>query len=88
MSAISNHERSKRVALERDKVRQTTHWDMDYLPLKEVERLHARVDLDSAEAPASEPTSQAASNRRLGAICIAAGLGLLTLVLGVAVWMR
>jgi hypothetical protein len=34
----------KRVALEQDKVRQTSHWDLDYLPLKEVDALYAVED--------------------------------------------
>lgn len=33
-----------RVYKESEKVRHTTHWDIDYLPLKEVEALYAKAD--------------------------------------------
>lgn len=40
-----------RVYKESEKVQHTTHWDMDYLPLKDVEALYGRID----SKPASEP---------------------------------
>ena len=45
----------KRVALEQDKVRQTSHWDLDYLPLKEVDALYDR--------PGDRRETAGASNR-------------------------
>lgn len=39
-----------RVYKETEKVRHTTHWDLDYLPLEEVEALYAKADI----GPASE----------------------------------
>jgi hypothetical protein len=41
-----------RVYKETEKVQHTTHWDMDYLPLKEVEALYGSSD--------SQPASKAA----------------------------
>lgn len=69
----------KRVALERDKVRQTSHWDLDYLPLKEVDALYDRPGDRRETAGASESPRKQMTNRSLGLICIAAGLGLLAL---------
>ena len=69
----------KRVSVERDKVRRTTHWDLDYLPSREVE------DLYDAESPGVEKERAAReprptwTNRQLGLLCMAAGLVLLGL---------
>jgi hypothetical protein len=46
-----------RVYKESEKVQHTTHWDMDYLPLKEVEALYRRAD--------SQPASEAVPLTRL-----------------------
>jgi len=46
----------KRVSLEESKVRQTTHWDMDYLPRDEVQALYARGASRPAEAFSSVPS--------------------------------
>jgi len=43
-----------RVYKESEKVQHTTHWDMDYLPLKEVEALYRKAD----SQPASEAILQ------------------------------
>ena len=83
---MTNQAPSKRVTLEENKVRQTTHWDMDYLPLKEVERLHTREGAPADEATASVPRAPRASNRRIGLICIATGAGLLVLTLAIVRW--
>lgn len=69
----------KRVALEQDKVRQTSHWDLDYLPLKEVDALYDRPGGRRETAGVSESPRKQMTNRSLGLICIAAGLGLLAL---------
>ena len=72
---MTNENGKKRVALEQDKLRQTSHWDLDYLPLKEVDALYDRPET----AGASESPRKQMTNRSLGLICIAAGLGLLAL---------
>jgi hypothetical protein len=77
----------KRVALEQDKVRQTSHWDLDYLPLKEVDALYDRPGGRRETAGASESPRKQMSNRLLGIICIAAGLGLLALTVTVALFL-
>ena len=41
MGALQHKDRKKRVTIERDKVRQTSHWDMDYLPREELEALYS-----------------------------------------------
>ena len=67
----------KRVSLEESKVRQTTHWDMDYLPRDEVQALYARGASRSAEAFSSVPSPKTLSPGQLGVICIVIGIGLL-----------
>ena len=77
----------KRVALEQDKVRQTSHWDLDYLPLKEVDALYDRPGGRRKTAGASESSGKQMANRSLGLICIVAGLGLLALTVTVALFL-
>jgi hypothetical protein len=77
----------KRVALEQDKVRQTSHWDLDYLPLREVDALYDRPGGRRETAGASESPRKQLTSRSLGLICIAAGLGLLALTVTVALFL-
>lgn len=81
---MPKHHRKKRVALEETKVRQTTHWDLDYLPRDEVEALYARDASRPVEAPETKPARKPMTPRRLGIICIAAGLGMLALAVAAA----
>jgi hypothetical protein len=77
---MQNSDTKKTVTLEKDKVRQTTHWDLDYLPSREVELLYAtpvdREDERPSESPAAD---NRLTNSRLGLLCMAAGIGLLAL---------
>ena len=73
-----------RVTVERDKLRQTTHWDMDYLPLESVERLYGRKGVKTADTASFEPPPRTTSSRRLGVICILAGVVLLIITLALA----
>ena len=50
-----------RVYKETAKVRHTTHWDMDYLPLKEVDALYAKAD--DSPAPAAKEKARPDSER-------------------------
>jgi hypothetical protein len=73
----------KHIALEEAKARQTSHWDMDYLPWEQVEALYEalppRRDIVSApEHP--EPDHP----RKTGFLCMALGTGLLLLALAAA----
>ena len=74
----------KRVSLEETKVRQTTHWDMDYLPRDEVQALYARDTIRPAEAFASDPPPKSLPSRQLGIICIVIGIGLLIVAVAAA----
>ena len=80
--------RKKRVTLEQDKVRQTSHWDLDYLPLAEVDALYDRPGGRHEAVGDSESPRRRLTNRTLGLICIAAGLGLLALTVTVALLLR
>ena len=88
MSAARNIKRTKRVALEEDKRRQTTHWDLDYLPMTELEALHSRPAVGRAAARPAKPPSDAVARRRWGLACLLAGLGLFLLALVLARWME
>jgi hypothetical protein len=66
-----------RVALELTKVRRTSHWDMDYLPLAEVEALYGESPPPSRDDSGSKHPTLKVSPRQLGIICIALGAGLL-----------
>lgn len=74
----------KRVTLEQDKVRQTSHWDLDYLPLTEVDALYDRLGGRREIAGAGESPREQMTNRTLGLIGIGIGLGLLVLAVTVA----
>jgi hypothetical protein len=66
---------------EEAKTRQTSHWDWDYLPRAELERL-SRRQRDARAARERRPRAR----RRLAWICLAAALGLLVasvVVLGI-----
>jgi hypothetical protein len=74
-----------RIHQEASKTRQTSHWDWDYLPLAELERLRRQ----QARAQAAD-ARRATTNRRralIGWICVLAGLALLGLLAAVA-WTR
>jgi hypothetical protein len=72
-----------RIHQEDAKTRQTSHWDWDYLPLAELERLGRR---QQALQAAREGEKRASDVRRILAwICLAAGVALLA-ALAVIVW--
>ena len=84
MQASTETNNKSRVVLEADKVRQTTHWDLDYLPLQTVDSLYDRKASGTAETASPGMSSKTPSNRYLGMICILAGVGLLVMSLAVA----
>ena len=81
---MSDMVKKKRVSLERDKFRQTTHWDLDYLPSQEVEDLYAAKIHRPIDESRQERSPKTMTNRQLGLLCMAAGLGLLGLAFAVA----
>jgi hypothetical protein len=81
---MPHHDGEKHIALEEDKVRQTSHWDMDYLPRKEVEARYARPTTRPAQAPVAEERSKPMTSRQLGIICMVAGLVILALAVAAA----
>ena len=82
------HRRKRRVKHEKDKVRQTSHWDLDYLPLKEVDMLYDRSGGGRETVGVRQSPRKQMTNRTLGLICIAAGLGLLALTVTVVLVFR
>jgi hypothetical protein len=85
MCATREPKSKRRVVLEEGKIRRTTHWDMDYLPLRQVDALYERPSVHPGEPPAESPP-ETTTNRRWGLICILAGLGLLGLAVSLARW--
>jgi len=64
----------KRIYAEREKIRHTTHWDMDYLPREVVARQYLQSPPGGGKtAPRKEDGRQ---QRRLGLMLISAGLAL------------
>ena len=69
----------KRVTYERDKIRQVSHWDFDYLSMDEVEGLYARSKPTADRTRRRKHPRKPLTSRRLGLLCIATGVALLLL---------
>jgi len=65
----------QRLYTEREKVRHTTHWDMDYLPIEEVESYYF-LPPEKEQAHRGTPRSKKMDQRRLGLALIGIGAGL------------
>ena len=65
-----------RVIKEKEKIRQVTHWDLDYLPIDEVQDLYERKTVNGRQ---KEKTRHASgeSNQKLSLLLIMIGLFLL-----------
>ncbi len=71
-----------RVHKEPEKMRQVTHWDIDYLPLTEIDSLYRQNQTTSPPQPSSKP--HRSNIGRLPLILIAAGSLMLVLSLAIA----
>ncbi len=72
------HLKKRRVYQEEAKTRQTSHWDWDYLPLSELERL-----VGQGKSTTTAPSDSGRSRRIKTALaCIAAGILLMAALLG------
>ena len=71
----------QRVFVEGEKKRYTSHWDLDHLPLEEIEKLHSRPAQAGPQAAEKTPARPAAS--RLTALSLIGG-GILLLLLAIA----
>jgi len=80
---MANQSAKKRLYTEREKVRHTTHWDLDYLPIEEVENYYFQNPTNKRDPRAAFP-KKTMDQRRLGLILIGIGAGLfaVALVLG------
>jgi len=74
---MNKPEKKTRVYKDQAKDRHTTHWDMDYLPRKEVEALYAK---SQKKRKKREPEGEGDPGR-IGWFLVFAGVGLLTLSL-------
>lgn len=68
-----------RVYKESEKVRHTTHWDIDYLSLKEVDALYGREEGDAR--PEKVPENAPEDGERLNRLLRRLPLGLVLLIL-------
>lgn len=77
----STLEKSKKthVHLESEKARHTSHWDMDYLPLKELKSLYRRR-MNYSDRRSLDSPSYLRLKRRLGWALVASALAMLALV--------
>lgn len=72
---MANQSSKQRLYTEREKVRHTTHWDLDYLPIEEVENYyvhHPAKERGTGDTPPKKIIDQ----RRLGLVLIGIGAGL------------
>jgi len=74
---MNKPQKKTRIFKEQAKDRHTTHWDMDYLPRKEVEALYAKSDGQRKKRKADTEGDPG----RIGWTLILVGLGLLILSL-------
>ncbi|MGD9332387.1 MAG: hypothetical protein PVJ53_13825 [Desulfobacterales bacterium] len=81
MQKMPINEANTKVALEREKLRNTSHWDLDYLPMQEVEALYANQVDSSEDTEPLQHKGSSWSKRMLGLFCIAGGLVLLAMVI-------
>lgn len=71
--------KKKRVYVEAAKRHQTTHWDMDYLPMADVEKYYAVPPAKSVRKRHPVFQKRKVTQRMLGCIFIVAGIGMLAL---------
>ena len=72
---MTNQSTKQRLYTEREKTRHTTHWDLDYLPIEEVESYYFQPPAKK-RVPADAPPDKKMSQRRLGLVLIGIGIGL------------
>jgi len=80
---MTRQSNKQRLYTEREKVRHTTHWDLDYLPREEVENYYF-LHPEKKEAYRGKPPEKKVEHRKLGVVLIVIGAGLFAaaLVLG------
>jgi len=72
---MANQTPKQRLFTEREKVRHTTHWDLDYLPIEEVEGYYFQHPAKK-QAHGVAPPKKLSSQRKLGLVLIGIGAGL------------
>ena len=65
----------KRLRVEREKIRHTTHWDLDYLPKEVVAEWYRKTSAGTGKT--APPTEDRRRQRRLGLVLMGAGAALL-----------
>lgn len=80
---MADQSTKQRLYTEREKARHTTHWDLDYLPIEEVENYYFQNPTNKPDPKAALP-KKTMDQRRLGLVLIGIGTGLFAaaLVLG------
>lgn len=72
--------KNKRVYYEPEKVRATSHWDLDYMPLKEVEAHFAQLSEQNEADSKTKSKDLKLSGFWLGLILMAIGIALIVIV--------
>ena len=78
---MSDQKRPKYVFKENGKIRQVTHWDLDYLPKEEIEALYRQ---ETTPSPLDLPESSHRPNTQLALVFMGFSLLLLLLSIGLA----
>jgi len=73
---MNTEEQAFRIIKEKEKIRQVTHWDLDFLSRKDLRDLYRRKTGDSFQIAKREHATYR-SNQTLAIVLIAAGLFLL-----------
>jgi hypothetical protein len=77
---MDKNTKKKRVHYEPDKVRATSHWDLDYMPLKDVEAHFAQLSQQNDAHPKTNSKFLKPSSLWLGLILMATGIALIVAV--------
>ena len=80
---MRKNRKKPRIYSEAVKRRHTTHWDIDYLPLNELDALYGREAGDRFADPPENKVNNDSIHRRLW---IMIGCGALLLAVGVLLW--
>jgi len=78
---MRDQKRPKYIYKENGKIRQVTHWDLDYLPKEELEALYRQ---EKTPSPLDPPDSAHRPNTQLALVFMGIGLLLFLLSIGLA----
>lgn len=78
---VIEKQKKRRLRYEMPKIRRTSHWDLDYLPLKEIERLYGQGSEGVKSSKEERHPSRQFSKGKLGVVLMISGLSLIGLTI-------